>query len=72
MLKKIGSIDKIQAFLDTVKQTSRSAAKESGQSVTVKPTRLMGFGHRIYKTTDPRSRLCKQLTLEVCKTNTVV
>jgi citrate synthase len=48
--------------LDTIKRSSRSS---TGSMSSIKPIRLMGFGHRIYKTTDPRSKLCKKLTLEV-------
>jgi citrate synthase len=62
MLRKIGTVDKIPEFLDTIKQSSRSS---TGSMSNIKPIRLMGFGHRIYKTTDPRSKLCKKLTLEV-------
>jgi citrate synthase len=65
MLKKIATIENIPEFLEKVKKTSRSGMAESGGPTKIKPTRLMGFGHVIYKTIDPRSKLCKQLTLEV-------
>jgi len=53
MLEKIGDISNINSFITKVKN---------------KEERLMGFGHRIYKTTDPRARqiekLAKQQTLK--------
>jgi citrate synthase len=49
-LAEIGSVDRIPAFLETVKRGER---------------RLAGFGHRIYKNHDPRAQLIKKLALEV-------
>jgi len=48
MLKQIGSKDKVADFVKAVKDGS------AGQ-------RLMGFGHRVYKNHDPRSRVIKHL-----------
>jgi len=45
MLKRIGSVENIPAFLDGVKE-----GKE----------RLMGFGHRVYKNYDPRARIIRK------------
>jgi citrate synthase len=45
MLREIGSKDKIPGFIRSVKE-------DHG--------RLMGFGHRIYKSYDPRARIIKQ------------
>jgi citrate synthase len=45
MLKDIGSIKNVPAFITRVK---------SGEG------RLMGFGHRVYKSYDPRARIIKQ------------
>jgi citrate synthase len=45
MLTEIGSIDNIDAFVESVK---------AGKG------RLMGFGHRVYKNYDPRARIVKQ------------
>ncbi|MEP9382770.1 citrate synthase [Nocardioides sp. KR10-350] len=45
MLKRIGSVDNIPAFIDGVK-----AGNE----------RLMGFGHRVYKNYDPRAKIIKK------------
>ncbi len=45
MLRRIGSVDNIPAFLDGVK---------AGQE------RLMGFGHRVYKNYDPRARIIRK------------
>ncbi len=48
MLKQIGTKDKVAEFVKAVKDGS------AGQ-------RLMGFGHRVYKNHDPRSRVIKHL-----------
>ena len=45
MLRRIGSVDNIPAFLEGVK-----AGNE----------RLMGFGHRVYKNYDPRARIIRK------------
>jgi citrate synthase len=45
MLKEIGSIQHVPAFIARVKQ---------GEG------RLMGFGHRVYKSYDPRARIIKE------------
>ncbi|MFP6625445.1 MAG: citrate synthase [Deltaproteobacteria bacterium] len=50
MLNEIGSMDNIPAYLKRVK---------AGE------TRLMGFGHRIYKNYDPRARIIKKVAYEV-------
>ncbi|KAL2915216.1 hypothetical protein HK105_205323 [Polyrhizophydium stewartii] len=60
MLQKIGSVDKIDAFLELVKSGGSAAPGHRKSRV-----RLMGFGHRIYKTQDPRVRICKGLVLEL-------
>ncbi|HJR62626.1 MAG TPA: citrate synthase [Gemmatimonadaceae bacterium] len=52
MIKDIGDTSRIPAFIDGVK-------KGSG--------RLMGFGHRVYKSYDPRARIVKQLADDVFK-----
>jgi citrate synthase len=50
MLALIGSADKIPGFVADVK---------AGKG------RLMGFGHRVYKSYDPRARILKQMAYEV-------
>jgi len=50
MLRSIGKKENIPGFLAEVKAKKR---------------RLMGFGHRIYKSYDPRAKILKQLCLEV-------
>ncbi len=45
MLQEIGSVKNVPAFIDRVKK---------GEG------RLMGFGHRVYKSYDPRARIIKQ------------
>jgi citrate synthase len=44
MLEEIGSVDRVPAFIGRVKRGE---------------FRLMGFGHRIYKSYDPRARIIK-------------
>ncbi|MBC7791840.1 MAG: citrate synthase [Anaerolineae bacterium] len=53
MISEIGHPKNIPAFIDEVK---------SG-----KGQRLMGFGHRVYKSYDPRARIVKQLADDVFK-----
>ena len=50
MLTEIGTLDKVPAFVDDVKE---------GKG------RLMGFGHRVYKNYDPRARIIKQTAYDV-------
>lgn len=52
MLKQIGSVSNIKSFLEKVKD------KDSH-------TRLMGFGHRVYKNYDPRAAVLKKSADEV-------
>ena len=51
MLKEIGSVDNIPSFIKRVK---------GGEG-----TRLMGFGHRVYKSYDPRATIIKRTADEV-------
>jgi len=53
MINEIGHPKNVGAFIDDVK---------SG-----KGSRLMGFGHRVYKSYDPRARIVKQLADDVFK-----
>jgi citrate synthase len=50
MLSEIGTIQRVPEFIKRVK---------SGE------TRLMGFGHRVYKNYDPRARIIKKIAYEV-------
>ncbi|GAC1315591.1 MAG: citrate synthase [Acidimicrobiales bacterium] len=50
MLNEIGSMDNVEAFVDSVK---------AGKG------RLQGFGHRVYKNYDPRARIIKKAADEV-------
>jgi citrate synthase len=50
MLREIGSVDQIPAFIKGVKAGER---------------RLMGFGHRVYRNFDPRGRIIKEQAHEV-------
>jgi len=52
MLADIGSIENVPAFIEDVK---------SGKA----GSRLMGFGHRVYKNYDPRARIIKEIAYEV-------
>jgi len=51
MLTEIGSIENVPDFLKSVKSGSGA--------------RLQGFGHRVYKSYDPRARIIKQVADEV-------
>jgi citrate synthase len=50
MLREIGSVDAIPAYIQRVKKGE---------------VRLMGFGHRIYKNFDPRAKIIKQIAEQV-------
>jgi citrate synthase len=50
MIEEIGDVKNVPAFIESVK-------KGSG--------RLMGFGHRVYKSYDPRAKIVKRLADEV-------
>ena len=50
MLEEIGSVDNIPSFIADVKAKKR---------------RLMGFGHRVYKSYDPRAKILKKLSTRV-------
>ncbi len=51
MLKDIGSVEQVPDFINSVK---------SGEG-----KKLMGFGHRVYKSYDPRAKICKKLANDV-------
>ena len=53
MLDHIGSVEKVPNFVEQVK------SGEAG--------RLMGFGHRVYKSYDPRAKLIKEVAHQVFK-----
>ena len=52
MLEEIGSVDRIPEFIKRAKDKND-------------PFRLMGFGHRVYKNTDPRAKVLKSSADEV-------
>lgn len=52
MLREIGTVDRIPEFIARAKDKSD-------------PFRLMGFGHRVYKNFDPRSRVMQKVAHEV-------
>lgn len=52
MLQEIGTVDRIPEFIARAKDKSD-------------PFRLMGFGHRVYKNFDPRSRVMQKVAHEV-------
>jgi len=52
MLREIGTVDRIPEFIARAKDKSDSF-------------RLMGFGHRVYKNFDPRSRVMQKVAHEV-------
>ena len=53
MIQEIGDPKNVPAFIDEVKGG--------------KGSRLMGFGHRVYKSYDPRAKIVKQLADEIFK-----
>ncbi|MEC8461537.1 MAG: citrate/2-methylcitrate synthase [Pseudomonadota bacterium] len=54
MLLKIGSIDQIPKYIAKAKNKKD-------------PFRLMGFGHRIYRNTDPRAKIFQKMNLNFLK-----
>jgi citrate synthase len=52
MLGEIGTVDKVPAFIEKVKDKNSNM-------------RLMGFGHRVYKNYDPRAKIMQQTAHEV-------
>ncbi|TNE48534.1 MAG: citrate synthase [Deltaproteobacteria bacterium] len=54
MLEAIGSVDRIDMFLERAKDKSD-------------PFRLMGFGHRVYKAYDPRATLIRKVCNDVLR-----
>ena len=52
MLQDIGTVDRIPEFI--------ARAKDKND-----PFRLMGFGHRVYKATDPRAKVMRRTTHEL-------
>src|SRR6185436_639928 len=53
MLREIGSVDRVLPYVD---QKIAAGAK------------IMGVGHRVYKTKDPRARILQQLALRLFET----
>ena len=54
MLEEIGTIDRIPEYIERAKDRND-------------PFRLMGFGHRVYKSYDPRAKMMRQTCHEVLK-----
>jgi citrate synthase len=52
MLDEIGDVENVPAFVEAVKSGTAGS-------------RLMGFGHRVYKSYDPRAKLIKQVAADV-------
>jgi citrate synthase len=52
MLEEIGTVDKIPAFIEKVKDKTSNV-------------KLMGFGHRVYKNYDPRAKIMQKTAYEV-------
>jgi citrate synthase len=50
MLHEIGSVDRVPAYIESVKRGER---------------KLMGFGHRVYKSYDPRAKIIRRTAEEV-------
>jgi citrate synthase len=52
MLKEIGSFAQVDAFIDDAVNAKK---------------KVMGIGHRVYKNGDPRARILKDMSLQICK-----
>lgn len=52
MLKDIGSYDKVDAFIDDAVNAKK---------------KVMGIGHRVYKNGDPRAKILKEMSVQICK-----
>jgi citrate synthase len=52
MLKDIGGYDKVDAFIDDAVNAKK---------------KVMGIGHRVYKNGDPRARILKEMSIQICK-----
>jgi citrate synthase len=52
MLKDIGGYDKVDAFIDDAVNAKK---------------KVMGIGHRVYKNGDPRARILKEMSVQICK-----
>ncbi len=52
MLKEIGSMKKVDAFIDNAINTK---------------AKVMGIGHRVYKNGDPRAKILKEMSLKICE-----
>jgi citrate synthase len=52
MLKDIGGYDKVDAFINDAVDNKK---------------KVMGIGHRVYKHGDPRAKLLRELSLQICK-----
>ncbi|HEY3523795.1 MAG TPA: citrate/2-methylcitrate synthase [Candidatus Limnocylindrales bacterium] len=50
MLHEIGSVDRVPTYIESVKRVER---------------KLMGFGHRVYKSYDPRAKIIRRTAEEV-------
>lgn len=50
MLEEIGSVENIPSFIEAVKKRQK---------------KLMGFGHRVYRNFDPRSRIIRKVAFDV-------
>lgn len=50
MLEEIGSVEEIPSYIEAVKR---------------KEKKLMGFGHRVYRNFDPRSRIIRRVAYDV-------
>jgi len=52
MLKEIGSFAQVDGFIDDAVNAKK---------------KVMGIGHRVYKNGDPRARILKDMSLQICK-----
>ncbi|KAI8915627.1 citrate synthase-like protein [Gorgonomyces haynaldii] len=61
MLQKIGNPSNVKDFLESIKESNRQSKASKG----VRSVKLQGFGHRIYKSVDPRAKIAKQLLMQI-------
>ena len=60
MLTEMGDVKNVDAFIDKVMAPVPPQVKN-------KKAKLMGFGHRVYKSYDPRAKIVRKLADEVLR-----
>jgi len=60
-----GAAGEILAMLDTIKTADN--VEKYVKNLLAQHGKVMGFGHRVYKTYDPRARILNKTAMEMCK-----